>query len=297
MSKINNTEIDTKQVKEITQCLGYVLFSDYVFIDYDNHEIPLNPLLVAPPGLGKTAITDQYKGNNGILTFTKVTEWSLLKNHLEELGSGRIKRLYFPDLVNPANMKADTVNSLITFLNSYISWEGVRTISTYAGHFPIALGSPLRGSIMTTMATEDFKRMERSLAAKGFLSRLLVIGYFYDRATLNKILYDMTLHKHRWCARQLDLPKERVYIKADSVLLQKLIPLASTLGKRVPGYNIRAYQQMELLSKAKALSEGREEINADDIEWTIYFFDTYILKVPSLDPATAQMLFEDEREK
>lgn len=290
-------DIETKQVVEISQCLDYVMYSDYVHIDYDNHEIPLNPILVAPPGHGKTAITDRYKGNDGLFTCSKITEWSLLRNYLEDLKTGAIKRLYFPDLVNPANMRAETVHSLITFLNSYISWEGVKTISTYAGHFEMALFKPLRGSLMTTMASADFTRMYKGLSAVGFLSRLLIIGYHYDEKTINKILNDMTGHQQRWSDRALGLPAERLFIHAESSFLKRLIPLALRLGKLVPGYQIRAYQQMELLSKARALSEGRDTINEGDVEWTLYFFDTYVLKVPSLDPATASLMFKEGKDE
>lgn len=275
--------IQTIQVRDITEFLKYAMYSDYVFIDYEKHEMPINPVIVAPAGAGKTAIVDQYSDNDGILVLSKVTEWSLLKNYLDDMKTGKIKRILIPDFVNPANMKAETVNSLITFLNLYISWEGVRTVSTYAGHYPIAIKNPLRGSLMATMATNDFERMANALAATGFLSRLIIIGYFYSRDAVKQIMLDIVNNEFTWNRLHLKFPENRMQIQACSKYTDRLIPYALDLGRKVQGYDIRALQQMMLMCKARALSEGRDSVNGDDVDKVIYLFSTYVLKVPRYD--------------
>lgn len=289
-----SNNIQTQQVKDITEFLRYVMYSDYVFIDYDKRELPLNPVIVAPPGTGKTAIIDQYSDNDGVLVLSKITEWSLLKNYLEDMKSGKIKRLLIPDLVSPANMKAETVNSLITFLNSYCNWEGVRTISTYAGHFPIALKNPLRGSLMATMATTDFERMSHALAATGFLSRLIIIGYYYNREAIKEIMLNIVNNKYEWQNVKLQFPNERQYVTADKCYTERLIPQAMELDKKVPGYNIRALHQMVLLAKSKALSDGRTSVNGEDIDKVLYLYKSYVLKVPKFDDTIKNMMKQDK---
>lgn len=286
--------IETQQVKDITEILRYAMYSDYVFIDYEKHEIPLNPVIVAPAGAGKTAIVDQYSDNDGVQVLSKITEWSLLKNYLDDMKSGKIKRILIPDFVNPANMKAETVNSLITFLNSYVSWEGVRTISTYAGHYPIAVKTPLRGSLMATMATNDFERMAKSLAATGFLSRLIIVGYFYSRDTVKDIMRDIVRNEFNWDRVNLKLPENRMYIKADEKYTNRLINYAIALGRKVQGYDIRALQQMMLMCKSRALSEGREEVNGEDADRVIYLFSTYVLKVPHYDESVKEQMNKED---
>jgi len=276
---------------EVTEILKYCLYSDYVYIDYEQKEIPLNPMIVAPPGTGKTAMIDQFSENDGVMVFGKITEHSLLDKYLEDLKSGQ-KRLLIPDMVNPANMKTETVNALITFLNAYISWEGVRTISHYGGHFPIALRSPLRGSLMTSMATNDFQRMFKSLAATGFASRLVIVGYFYKRDTVREIMLNLAYHKHKWMGIYLTLPSERKHIEAHGDYISRLIPQALKLGEVVPGYDIRALQQMALMCKARALMNGRLSVNGEDIDRVLYLFKTYVLKVPNLDDETKMRMSE-----
>lgn len=295
-SNVSTDSWKLKQESEVTEILKYALYSDYVVINYDQKEIPLNIMIVAPPGTGKTAMVEQFVENNGVMVFGKITEHSLLDKYLEDLKASH-KRLLIPDMVNPANMKADTVNSLITFLNSYISWEGVRTISHYGGHFPIALRYPLRGSLMTTMATNDFQRMFRSLAATGFASRLVIVGYFYKRDTVREIMLNLAYHKHKWLDIKLNLPQDRQYIEADGKYTERLIPTAMKLGEIVPGYDIRAMQQMKLMCKSRALMEGRTKINGEDVERVLYLFKTYALKVPNLDAETRMHMSESYKKE
>ena len=105
---------------------------------------------------------------------------------MDELKRG--VRLYYPDLVNTGNMKEETVNSLINFLKDYINWDGVKSISYFNTHIPIS--KPLKGSLMGTMASRDFLRMSRNLASSGFLSRILLVGYYYKREKIIEIMTD-----------------------------------------------------------------------------------------------------------
>lgn len=280
--------LETRQRKDITEILKYVLFSDYVVLNERLKELPLSVLIIAPVGEGKTSITDQYKNNNGILELSKVTEYALLHEYMDSLKNG--VRLYYPDLVNTGNMKEETVNSLMSFLKDYINWDGVKTISFFNTHIP--LSKPLRGSLMGTMASRDFLRMSRALASSGFLSRVLLIGYFYKRDVIVDIMTSYAYGVGGWDDIILPLPKgqSRYDIKMNPELIKSCIPHALKFRSIVEGYHIRALQQMVLMCKAKALSEERHEVNDEDVKRVLGLYAEYACKVPGLNQEVTQIM-------
>ena len=96
---------------------------------------------------------------------------------------------------------------------------------------------------------------------------------------------------------RLDLPKDKQYIEAEGKFTEELIPSAMKLGEMVPGYDIRAMQQMVLMCKAKALMEGRDKVSASDVDRVLYLFDTYALKVPNLDAETKTKMSESYKKE
>lgn len=279
---------ELQQREDITEIIKYVIFSDYVKLDEGLKEFPLSLLIVAPVGEGKTSATDQYSNNTGILEIGKVTEYALLHEYMDEMKKG--VRLYYPDLVNTGNMKEDTVNALISFLKDYINWDGVKTISYFSTHIPLT--HPLRGSLMGTMASRDFLRMSRNLASSGFLSRILLVGYFYSRKKIIKIMTDYAHRRGSWKKITLDLPDvgSKYEIAMPPALVESLIPVAYKFGQKVEGYHIRALQQMVLMCKSKALSEKRKGVGKADVDRVLELYGDYACKVPGLDKEVSEIM-------
>lgn len=283
-----------KIVADVTELVKYIIYSDYVELDTFKKETPLSAILVAPVEHGKTAIIEQFVSNRGILCVGDLTAWGIQHVYLGQMKKGIIKRIMIPDMINPANRKQETVDSLITFFNSYISWEGVRSIATYA--MRIKLTEPLRGSLLTTMATKDFKRMTSKLAAVGFLSRLLIIGYKYDKNIARDILIDIALGKNPWNTYKFDLPETQVKVHIPDALSLELIPQAEYIGRRADGVGNRAVHQLKMLSKCKALSEGRETVTKEDTSRIIELSKLYLSRIPDVTWKAEKMIY-DEAEK
>lgn len=279
---------ELQQREDITEIIRYVIFSDYVKLEEALKEFPLSLIIVAPVGEGKTSITDQYSDNNGILEVGKVTEYALIHEYIDELKRG--VRLYYPDLVNTGNMKENTVDALISFLKDYINWDGVKTISYFNTHLP--LSQPLKGSLMGTMASRDFLRMSRNLASSGFLSRILLVGYFYKRDKIIEIMTEYAYRRGSWNKIMLDLPDEgsKHIVAMSPELVKMLIPHAYKFGQKIEGYHIRALQQMVLMCKSKALSHERTDVNKADVDRVLELYNGYACKVPRLDKEVGQIM-------
>jgi len=281
------------RLAEVTEIIKYVLYSDYLKLDITRKEVPISAALVAPPESAKSCIVEQFIPNHNLLVLTDATAWGIQNVYLEELKAGNV-RILIPDLINPINRKQETVNSLITFLNSYISWEGIRSVATYA--FRVKLGEPLRGSLLTTIATKDFKRMVKSLAAVGFLSRLLLIGYCYSLQTARDILRDVAYGQDQWTDIPLNFPdrNQEVSLSSDHTLL--LIPQAESIGRGVEAYGIRMLKQLMILARSKALSEGRDMVSRDDVNRIIHLAGRLLGRIPDVDDGTDHIILTAREE-
>jgi len=273
---------DSRIVQDVTEIIKYTIYSDYLVIDKDAHEAVLSAIIVAPVEHGKTSILMQFQPTDGLLCMTNLTAYGLQHKYLKQLRSGSIKRVVVPDFINPANQKQETVNSLITFFNSYISWEGVGNIVSYA--ITLTLTTNLTGGLLTTMAVLDFQRMKKVLAATGFLSRLLVVGYQDSRQKVQEILLSIARGEVVWNKYNLPVPKEQVAVSMENELSEKLIPLAVSIGRRAYGDGFRAIHQLKVMCRAKALSEGRDEVCQEDVDRVLWLADNYIGRVPHSKP-------------
>lgn len=261
----------------VSHIIRIVLFSDYVKLDIDRKEVALSLLIIAMAESAKTSVIEQYYPNNGILYANDITAYGIQHKWLDRMKSGNIKRILIPDLINPVNRKKETVDTLITFLNAYISWEGVRTIMTYA--MQIELDEPVRGSFISTITPQDFQRMVKNLAAVGFLSRLLYVTYDYSPTTVNDIMEDIVHRNDKWSKIGLNFPTSPVAVYLSEEQASKLIPISRTIGKRVGAYGFRALRSLMTMCRANALSEGRDIVTDDDV-WQVIELCTKYVKLP-----------------
>lgn len=277
MPNPNKTIQSLANLPEITELSRLALYSDFILADESRKETPISMVIVAPPEQGKTAVIKQFDPTDGLLYIDNVTAWGIEHKYIKELQSGKIRRVVIPDFIDPTNRKKTTVDSTITFFNKYVSWEGLKEIQTYA--MDLSLDEPIKGSLLTTMATDDFKRMVRSLAAVGFLSRLLVVGYQYSKEELDVLLEDIVYGRAKWGQIKLSFPDTKVAVKLNPDLAIKMKPLAKQLGEKAGAKGIRAMLQLETLAKSVALEQGRDEVIDTDIGRVMYLAHRYINNV------------------
>lgn len=266
------------KLAEVSELVKYTLFSDYVELQITHKQVPVSALIIANAESAKTSIVDQYYPNDGLCYANDVTAWGIQHLWLEKMKEGTIRRLLIPDLINPTNRKQETVDSLITFLNAYISWEGITTVATYAIQFE--LETPVRGAILATVTPEDFQRVLRNIAAVGFLSRLMPITYSYAKVAVDDILSDIFAGKNQWDKINLKLPPKPVVVTLDGELASQFRVVAKAIGGQAKAYGFRAGSMLMTLAKAKALSEGRRKVNQADVSRIIHLAQHYV-KLPA----------------
>lgn len=284
------------KLTEVTELVSYILYSDYVKLDLDHKEVALSAMIIARVESGKTAVINQFVPNDGILVMSDVTQYGLLHDYLDDMKSGAVHRILIPDLINPVNRKQDTVNTLITFFNSYISWEGVNSISTYA--MPnIRLANPLRGSLLTTIATGDFNRMMRRMSAVGFMSRLIPITYEYSQEAVREILLDIAHGRDKWDYIKLDFPKSKVDVRCDPILAEQLMKVSEVVGTKSGGYAFRSLHQFMVLARSRALAMGRDNVNTEDVERVKYLISRFVKYPESADVDAMNGISECDEEE
>ncbi len=256
---------------DLTELLKLTLWTAY--IKPENGVKQVSIMVVAKVESGKTSLLDQFSCNNGIFYATNLTEYGLLHHHRQELLAGEFKHIMIPDFIKTMNQKRDTVNTLITFLNSYIE-EGVSSISTYA--YDLKLEKPIHGGLLTTIAIQDFNRMRKQLAAVGFLSRIIVLSYSYSQDHIQQIFRDISNSVGGWDKIQLDFPEEPQDITISKDLAASMEIPAQQIGARYQSFGFRAHKNFIALAKAAALADKRTSVSKTDVDRILRLADDYM---------------------
>lgn len=256
---------------DLTEMLKLALWTAY--IEPENGVKQVSIMVVSKVESGKTSILEQFIDNNGIFYATNLTEFGLLNRRREELVRGEFKHIIVPDFIKTMNQKRDTVNTLITFLNSYIE-EGVSSISTYA--YDLRLDKPIRGGLLTTIAVQDFNRMKKQLAAVGFLSRMIILSYSYSQDHIQQIFLNIARAQGDWQKLTYEFPEEPVPVSIPEDLAASMIPAAQEIGNRYGAYGFRAHKNFMSLAKAAALSDKRDIVSKADTERILQLADDYM---------------------
>lgn len=256
---------------DLTELLKLALWTAY--IKPENGVKQVSIMVVAKVESGKTSLIDQFSSNNGIFYATNLTEYGLLHHHREELLRGEFKHIMIPDFIKTMNQRRDTVNTLITFLNSYIE-EGVSSISSYA--YDLTLEKPIHGALFTTIAIQDFNRMRKQLAAVGFLSRIIVLSYSYSQDHIQQIFRDISNSVGSWGKILLDFPKEPQAVSISTELAATMEVPAQQIGARYQSFGFRAHKNFIALAKASALSDKRDTVSKADIARILQLADDYM---------------------
>ncbi len=261
----------TERLSDLTEMVKLVLFSGWVKPEGGNK--PVSAMLVAKFESGKTSVLGQFMGAKGTLYLTDVTEYGLIKKYLDPLSKGQIKHIIIPDFIKSINRKKTTVDTLITFFNSLVE-EGIMNISTFA--LQLELKKPIRAALLTSIAVEDFNRMQKRLAAIGFLSRFMILSYDYDKKYIRDVLREIAQSKGEWSPVKLKLPNAEVQVNLPGGLAQQMTPRAEAIGERLHSYGFRALHMLMSLAKASALSDGRDEVTLEDVVRVLRLSEDYL---------------------
>jgi len=251
--------INTQQLEYL---IKLALFSSYV-----ENERPVSLLISAKVESGKTEILKKAIICKGVLYINDLTAYGIQHKYLDDICNGKIRTIIIPDLIVPLSRQHDTVQTLISFLNSLIE-EGVAKISTYLTS--IELKYPVRCNIITSIAKEHLTDDRRYRWAKvGFLSRVIPVTYEYGPSTIYQIMRSIALreYQHDTGFNDLKFPSQDVKIYLPEELATQIQGLVPHIRKAEELYGFRLQKQIQTLCMANALMAGRDIV--EDIDFAI----------------------------
>lgn len=244
--------------QNLEKLLALTLYSAYI-----KNEKAVNLLLIANPEAGKTELLKKFYQNKGVAVLTDVTAYSISRDLLHKIQNKEIRHIIIPDLIKVLSRKTSTVQNLITFLNSLIE-EGIISIKTYAMN--IEFQNPVNCGLITSITQEIFEDKRRNWGKIGFLSRCLPVSWSYTKEQVLEI-YDYIysekyMHENVYV---LKLPKTEKEIKIDKDYAKMLTPYVKELADSYKMYGFRYQKQFQVLAKANALMNKRDEVTEKDI--------------------------------
>jgi hypothetical protein len=250
-------------VEEIEEIVKLALLSAYL-----KDEQPLSLLIAALPESGKTCLLSKQYRTDSVLVLSDTTAYGIIKatNDLKDIEDGKIRHIIIPDLVTPLSKKWETTRSFIAFLNALIE-EGVVGISTYATKLD-SRDIPVKCGLITAVTPSYIADRRHGWSDMGFLSRMLPVSYAYSDDTQKKVFNFIQSQKHLDdMISSLDIPPRDALIKLDEGYAVALTAHVREIAEKAEGiYGFRLQRQLQILLKASAFSENRDEVNSDDIE-------------------------------
>lgn len=225
-------------------------------------EQPLNLLLIAKVGFGKTALVSKFALAEGVYYTNDSTVYSIHKKHGAELKRGTIKHIVIPDLLNALNKPKDQADSFITFMNSLIE-EGIARVESRDSDFEVKF--PVRVGLITCIAAQDYIKRQEKWATVGFLSRMLAIRYRYSAKTVEKVLESICLREyHKDKIESLPAPTP-LEVTLPVEIAEQIKKLSAKLKDPEDEMGARKLKQLQTFVMGLAVMAGRDTVTRDDL--------------------------------
>jgi hypothetical protein len=257
---------------------------------YVKDERAVSVLVVAKPESGKTTVISSFANNNGVVYLTDVT-YSGIVNLLDDIDRGRIRTILIPDMLKVIGRKEASVENLITLLNGLIE-EGIKSIATY--HFSRIFDNFVRCNIIAAITSTEWFMKKATLAATGFLSRVVPFSYNYSyedveaifreiiEGRANNVIFEkIKVGRVGKSGKEIFLPAEMGDRLKKNVVEKARDRLNRNLGLEL--YGFRLQKNIQTLAKASALLRGDDTVREEDVKKLEYIsewinFDFNIIK-------------------
>jgi len=273
------------RVRPLRELIAMAIASSYV-----KGERAVSVLIVAKPESGKTTILSSFANNNGIVYLTDVT-YSGIVNLLDDIDKGKIRTILIPDMLKVIGRKEASVENLITLFNGLIE-EGIKSIATY--HFQRVFDKFVRCNIVAAITSTEWFMKKATLAATGFLSRVVPFSYNYSyedveaifkeiiEGRANNIIFEkIKIGRVGKAGKEIILPHDMGERLKKNVVEKARDRLNRNLGLEL--YGFRLQKNIQTLAKASALLRGDNTVREEDVKKLEYIsewinFDFNIIK-------------------
>jgi hypothetical protein len=252
--------IETKSIED--------LISISLWTGYLEDEQPQSIMIISNVEGGKSLLTSQFMGNDGVRFMHDATAYGILKAYKQDLIKGKIKHFIFPEFIFPLSRQKETVNSFLAFLNGLVE-EGIKEIQTYATK--IILPKPIRAGVIACLSRDEFQWRKNYWCSIGFLSRFLPVSYSYSKRVEDAIFEAIFSQESE--VRDIKFKFHRGRVKLPQEMARQLKPIAKVIAqdcsrddktKKLAGF--RAQIGLQRMVKGIALARGKSTVTQAEVD-------------------------------
>jgi hypothetical protein len=224
---------------------------------------PISLLLLGKPGIGKSRLLSPLAKLPYVSYVNDITPKYLVE-FLGKVKNGEKEFLAIPDFTNCMSHGKNTRSTLIAVLRS-MTEEGVSDLSDY--HLEFKSNVPVKAGLITATTNSSYGEFKENWKGTGFLSRLLPFSFSHSVATTEGIMNAID-------AKTLDLidtvkftvKKKPIVVVCPERLLRQLRVCEELLSRSTGSLPYRQQIQLNAITEAHAVLNGRKEIVQEDID-------------------------------
>lgn len=229
---------------------------------YLQGERPLNLMLLAMGGSGKSDLLEGYASSPGVL-YTAYTSFAqLLKRHGDKIVSGDVRHIIVPDFAVSVGRSKDISSGELAALGVLIE-EGIIRYETTRITFQAATGR--RVGMIIGLTNRTLLEL-RQIAPPGFIGRFLRVSYSFSPETKQHVLESIANQAYRHNTRHSTMRLSQKVIKGDAEIFKRLSQQVSRIKDDGDAWGFRTQKHLQTIMLANALCNGRSQVDTTDLE-------------------------------
>jgi hypothetical protein len=266
-------EIEMLEIEPLLEMVRLTLQTGYV----KNTEAPVNLLLIAKPEHAKTSAMAAFK-IKGTYTTNNITQAVIISKILPMIENEGLKHLIIPDLLNAIEKDYTTRKGFLNLIKTLME-EGVTSLDTFNMRTHKVYNPPIKCGLITGTTSESYRgyydksenRWKGGVKYEwkriGLLSRFVPFSYEYELSKIHKIFkFIENEEQQKTPMPKQSIKRRKVDVKGNPKLFSQLEILSFKLGQEAGGYGIRMQRNLQVLVKANAILNGRNEVTQEDID-------------------------------
>lgn len=235
---------------------------------------PVSVVLIAPQESAKTEMLKLFRGTRSLEYFSDATSYGLFE-FKGEIEKEKLRHIVILDLVRIMAHPRVTSERTIQTIASLIE-DGQMTVADAGGVSwrNESLKLPRIGAMMG-VTPEIYYRRRKMFRDTGFMSRFLPVQFTYSADTSKKVHMAIRTGQKKPDPIPIALPEKRLKANIPENIGKLIQHSAADLGTQESTWGFRWHRAIRALIKAKAVSDGRFNVEERDYlkvqEWFQFF--------------------------
>jgi len=210
---------------------------------------PLSMLIVSKSGNGKTELITSFK-KKGVDFITDMSYGGIVPWLAKDRS---VRHIIVPDFIKITEKKRTTTANLVSLLNALIE-EGAGRFKVLGHEFDL---KDRHIGLITATTKASFAQNKTKWESFGFVQRMIIVSFDYTDDTFNKIIESINKEEY------LKVYREKLIVYGSNISTEEMFN--KQLNKYI-NKSFRGLKQLQTLTKANALIEGRKKVNQSDVD-------------------------------